>query len=173
MDENQTGDEVTLEPQEEVEVEEVAEESTDDVAARLAKAEELAKNYKIRAEKAEAKAKEVGESKPASQDLSAMDILAVSRAGIEPEDLEDVLDYAKYKGIPVHEALKSSVVKATLAEKQEVRKSAQATNTGGARRGTSAIPDDRLISEASRGGVLPDSDADMERLVKLRFQKRG
>jgi len=167
--EDETQVETTLEPQEEVvEVEETPEESVDDIKARLQKAEELAKNYKIRAEKAETKAKEVPEK--SGPELSAMDLLAVTRSGIEPEDLSEVMEYAKFKNIPIHEALKSSVVKATLAEAAELRKSAAATNTGTARRASTAVSDDQLLENA-RKGVMPDSDADLARLTKLRLKR--
>ena len=157
--------EETLDTQEVEEVVEVEEqdEPVDDIKAKLAKAEELANNYKIRAEKAEAKAKEA----PKAQELSAVDILAVSKANIEPEDLGDVVDYAKYKGISIAEALRSPVVKATLAEKEELRKSAAAVNTGAVRRTSSKVSDDQLLANA-RKGIMPDSDEDLARLVKLR-----
>ena len=155
--------EETLDPQIEDILEGETTDAVDDVAARLAKAEELAHNYKIRAEKAEAKAKVQvqAEDKTTAPELTAKDILAVSKAGIDPEDLDEVIEYANYKRIPIHEALKSSVVKATLAEKDELRKSAQATNTGTVRRSSSSVAN-------ARKGIMPDSDTDLARLVKLR-----
>lgn len=150
-------------------VEETPEETVEEIKARLAKAEELANNYKIRAEKAEKKAKD-GEPQTTNT-LSAVDLLAVSKAGIEPEDLDDIVEYAKFKNIPLHEALKSTVIKATLAEKNELRKSADATNTSSARRGNATVSDDRLLADAAKGD-LPDSEDDLKRLIALRHKAR-
>lgn len=173
MEDETQVEETTLEPQETVETVEVVdepEEDFDDIKARLAKAEELAKNYKIRAEKAESKAKEVVVEKP-STDFTPADILALTKAGIEPEDLDEIIEFAQYKKIPIHEAIKSPVIKATLAEAEERRKSAQATHTASARRGSAQVSDDQLLANA-RKGVMPDSDADMNRLVQLRLRQR-
>jgi hypothetical protein len=132
--------------------------------------EHEAKKWKGIAQRNLSKAEKVTESTPETS-LSAKDILAVSKAGIEPEDLDEVIEYAKFKNIPIHEALKSSVVKATIAEKTELRRSADATNTSSARRASSQISDERLLSDAEKG-ELPDSDADMKRLVALQLKAR-
>lgn len=171
--ENNNDEEVILNTQEETvdldttDTGESPEETIEEVKSRLEKAEELAQNYKIRAEKAEKRGKEgVKPEVPRSSDLSTTDIIAISKANIEAEDVSEVLEYAKYKGISVVEALKSPVIKATLSEKEEIRKSAIATNTGSTRRGTSSVSDESLIANAKKG-ILPDSDADMTRLVRL------
>lgn len=164
-------DEEQVEAASEPDVVEVAEEEEAEVDydAELKKAKELAENYKIRAEKAERKAKEtvptVGNS------LSAGDLLALSKADIDPDDLDEVLDYAKYKNVSIADALKSTVVKATLAEKQEYRKSASAVNTGVVRRPGTQASDDKLLSDA-RNGIMPSSEADIDRLIKLRLKQR-
>ena len=158
----------------EVETDESSEESLEEIKARLAKAEELANNYKIRAEKAERKSEKTETTKVApkkSSELSPVDIIAISKANIEAEDVEDVLEYAKFKGISVVEALKNPVVKATLAQNEELRKSAQATNTGPTRRGTSQMSDAQLLENAKRG-ILPDSDADLDRLTSLQVNRK-
>lgn len=145
----------------------------EEAIAKANKLEEIARNQKIRAEKAEREAKSPSTqraetSKNAS--LSPEDLVSIVKAGIEPEDLHDVTDYAKFKGISVAEALKSSIVKATLAEKSEFRKTAEASNTGFARRGSAKISDSALIENA-RKGVFPDSEEDLKRLINLRRQK--
>jgi hypothetical protein len=170
-----TQEETTTTPQEEVETDESSEEDVEELRARLAKAEELANNYKIRAEKAERKGDEPKTPKVApkkSSDLSTLDIIAISKADIEPEDVEDVVEYAKFKGISVSEALKTPVMQTTLSQKKEMRQTALATSTGSTRRGTSQISDSQLLANASKG-ILPDSDADIERLAQLKvFRKR-
>lgn len=177
---NETDEEVILNTQEEttdfnqVDTDESSEDNAGDLKAQLAKATELANNYKIRAEKAEKRSEKTETPKVAprkSSDLSAVDIIAISKANIEAEDVEDVLDYAKFKGISIVEALKSNVVKATLAEKDELRKSAQATNTGSTRRGSSQVSDAQLLANAQKG-LLPDSDADLDRLTSLQVNRK-
>jgi hypothetical protein len=110
------------------------------------------------------------ESKTSSE-LSTLDIIALSKANIEDEDIDEVLEYASYKKIPVREALKSSILKSTLAEKAEMRKSAQAVNTGSTRRSSSSVSDDRLLADA-RKGIMPESEEDIARLTRLKLQKK-
>ena len=175
MDTN-NDEEIILNTQEEVdsnaaETDESSEESVEDMRARLAKAEELANNYKIRAEKAEKKAKEPEaktQSRQKDNDLSTMDIIALSKANIEQEDMVDVLEYAKFKGISISDVLKSPVFKVILQEKVELRTTAAATNTGGARRQTGKVSDEALLASASKGN-LPESEEEISRLVRLQM----
>lgn len=164
--------EVEDEPETETvdEAEDEPEEDVDSLKTRLAKAEELANNYKVRAEKAE-KGKGKPSTPKADSSLSTKDILALSKAQIDDEDLDEVLDYAAYKKLPIHEALKSTVLKATLAEKAELRKSAQAVNTGSSRRAGSVVSDERIMADA-RKGIMPESAEDIARLTRLRLQKK-
>ena len=177
MDENQVEEE-TLDTQEEVETEveaeaetevETEEEDVETLKARLAKAEELANNYKIRAEKAEKKPKT---QVTTTNGLSISEIAALTRANLEDEDVEEVLEYAKRKKISVSEALKTDVITATLAIKNEKRKSAQAVHTGTTRRPSMGNSDERLLENA-RANKMPESVEDMARLAELRLKKRA
>jgi len=143
-------------------------EDAEALKAELAKAKEIAENQRIRAEKAERKAKEQPKEAPKAQEgLSARDIYAFVEAKVPQDDIDDVVEYARLKGISPAEALKTSVVKAILTDKAEHRRSAEATNTGTARRGTHRVADDILLKKAE-SGELPDDPSDLERLVKLR-----
>lgn len=173
MDDEHQVAEDTLDTPEEATTDEAvveAEEEQVDWEAKARKAEELANNYKIRAEKAEKKAKEQP-APVATGSLTPAEIIALSKANIEADDIDTVLDYAKYKNISVADALKSSVVKATLAEAAEVRKSSQAVATPGRRPNTAAQSDDKLLSNA-RNGIMPESEEDIARLFKLRMGKK-
>ena len=162
--------EVQDEPEEDLEeVEDDEEEDTTDWKAEAQKAKELADNYKIRAEKAEKKPK--GKSVSDETGLSTKDLLALSKANIETDDLDEVLDYAKYKKLSIHEVLDSPVLKATLAEKAELRKSAAVVSTGTGRRAGTTASDERILSDASKG-IMPSSDTDLARLTKLRLQNK-
>ncbi len=167
---NTTEEEINLD------LEPEAEETVEEVKARLAKAEELAQNYKIRAEKAERKTREP-ENKPVQVNntpigainLTPIDTIAIMRANVPEDDITDVVEYAQFRKISIAEALKSSTVKNILAEKEEQRTVAQATNTGAARRGTSKVSDEALAQKAYKGD-LPESDEDIKRLYKARRQ---
>lgn len=143
---------------------ETQEESVEEIKARLAKAEELANNYKIRAEKAEKKSKT--ETKPTS-DLSGLDILTLSKANVDSEDVEEVVNWAKYKGVSVSEALKSNELNAILNVRKDMRVTANASNTGASRRQTGKLSDEALLNQA-RSGKMPESEEDLDRLVRLK-----
>lgn len=151
--------------------EEVVEEDVDvqKLLADKKKAEELAHNYKIRAEKAEREAKTKATQPAKDSSLSVHDAIALMTAKVtEAEDIKEVEDYAKFRGISVSEALKSSVVKTLLSERAEMRKTAQATNTGKARAGSATVSDDVILKNAAQG-KLPDDPAS---IVAARFNKK-
>lgn len=155
------------------ETEEKEEDSTDWKAKAL-KAEELANNQRIRAEKAEKLAKSlktetISKPSPTAGDLNTKDLYALIDAKVPEEDIEDVREYAKLKNISISEALKANVVKTILSDKAEQRITASAANVGGAKRSSGKTPDDVLLSKSYKG-ELPENDADLERLIKLRKQ---
>lgn len=137
------------------------------------KLKELSENYKIRAEKAERKAKVAPEAKHEAQsaNVSTKDLYALMEAKVPEEDISEVEDYAKYKGISIAEALKTQAVRSILNEKSEMRNVASATNTGGSKRVGGRVSDETLLANASKGN-FPESDADIDRLVKLQFRNR-
>lgn len=105
------------------------------------------------------------------KELSDTDIIAVLKADIDQEDIEEVKDFAAYKKIPVSEALKNSGLKNILAARKEERATAAATNTSSSRRSASKISDDTLLGRAQKG-EMPDSDDEIQRLVKARIQSK-
>jgi hypothetical protein len=170
-----SAEEVTLEVTEETadNSQNTAEESVEEVKARLAKAEELAKNYKVRAEKAEKLAKSVKvETKPEAKNdklsVSTRDYLALVNAKVNEEDITEVEEYARFKGVSIADALKSSVVKTLLSEKEEMRKTANAANVNNVRKSVSKVSGEVLLDKASKGEMLDDVDA----LVKARLEAK-
>lgn len=138
------------------------------LAEEAAKAKELADNYKIRAEKAERRTPE--ESTPKTG-LSQTDMILLARAEIHEDDIEEVLEYAKYKKIPVKDALKSTVIRSILAERNEERKTSDATAVGSKRQGSKPSSGSELLSDAIAGKV-PQSDDEIERLAEARFRSK-
>jgi len=169
MDEEKK-EEDALNPDEEADLDETADADDDE----LKKAKELANNYKIRAEKAESLAKQLKNKpkdkikevkEPQVEGLGLKDIRALS--DVHDDDVDDVIDYAKFKGIPVAEAKISIAMQGILKAKKEERKTAEATRTGGSRGGSSKISDESLLDNASTG-KLPESDAEIARLMKAK-----
>ncbi len=149
------------------------EEDTTDWKAKALKAEELYENQRIRAEKAEKLAKAV-KSEPTTKqspksagEISTQDLYALIDAKVPQEDINEVKEIANLKGITIAEALKSNIVKAILSDNAEMRRTAQASNVGTARRTTGKVSDDVLLSKASKG-ELPESDEDLQRLINAR-----
>lgn len=175
-------DQAEVSTQQEEEVLETSQESNDEqqddsetveeLKARLLKTEEIANNQKIRAEKAEDKLKSVKVETPSPKaskqgDLGSKDLYALMEAKVPQDDIDEVVEYAKFKGVSVAEALKTSFVKTTLSEKAEQRRIAEATNVGNTRRNSGKVSDDSIVSKA-QSGELPESDEDLIRLIKTR-----
>lgn len=141
-----------------------------DWKAKATKAEELANNYKIRAEKAEKIAKQKT-SETSKQADNAIDNATLARIyNIPEEDFDEVLDMAKFKKISLAEALKLTSVKAILAEKAEFRKTAEVSNTGSSRRSPNTVSDDTLLANVSKG-IIPEAGS--EEAERLFWAKRG
>lgn len=144
------------------------------ITAKAVKAEEIAKNQKIRAEKAEQEAKEAktagGVNPPEVRDtLSIKDIRALQ--DVPEEDIDEVIEFSKYKKISITEAKNHPAVQSLLKTRLEERKTAYATNTGGSKRSVSKNTDADLLERVS-AGQLPESDDDIKRLAEARLAKR-
>jgi len=172
----ETTKEVTPEVTPEESGEEVVEESEESVAevkARLAKAEELANNYKVRAEKAERKvAKDAPIIREAKSDIPSKDLIAIMNAKVHEEDIDEVLDYAKFKKISVSEALKSNAIKSHLRDQEEKRTTAEATNTGKTRGGNSKLSGEALLNIAREKGEVPEKADDLDALLEARYKSK-
>jgi hypothetical protein len=166
MDE-QNVDVVAPEVTEEV-VEEV--EDIESVRARLAKAEEIAENQRIRAEKAEAKAKE-RKVEPTNTSLNAGDMMAIKNANIDPQDMDLVEKFSKDNGLSLRESLQHPHVKAILAYEEELRTTAVATNVESVRRGASKMSSEALLQNAS-AGKIPTSDDEIEALISAKLKRK-
>lgn len=133
-------------------------------ADRTTKAEEVANNQKIRAEKAEAAAK--SNSSASQGDLSQTDLLYIAKANIPEEDLAEVIEYSKLKKISVKDA--QAFLQPVLDVNAEKRRTAAATHTGGGGRGSSKETGADLLAKAKSTGEVPDTDEGMNELFKAR-----
>lgn len=171
-------DEEVIVPEAEVEIEAVeeeedapAEETVEELRARLAKAEEYGNNQKTRAEKAEKKAKEAPPVASTDGKMSLADSHALLKADVHEDDIDRVEKFAKSEGISIKDALKNDELKAILAVRGEKRTTANAANISNVRRGPSKISDEALVDNASKG-KLPDSDDEIDRLIAAKAKKK-
>lgn len=146
----------------EVDIDAEVKKATAPLYARMKKAEEEAKEAK-------AKLAQTNSGKPESKGtMSTTDLIAIMNAKVNEEDIGEVEEYAKFKGISVAEALKTNVVKTLLGDKEEMRKTANATNTRGSRVGTNKSSPSDLLAKARTGGAVDDFDA----LAQARLEER-
>jgi hypothetical protein len=103
-----------------------------------------------------------------TEQLSVKDSYALVKADVNEEDIEDVIEYAKFKKITIAEALKSNVVKSMLAEKDEFRKSQEASTTANTRKAQAKVTPD-VILENARKGKLGDSEEEIRALFRARM----
>lgn len=107
---------------------------------------------------------------PATDDkkLSDEDLIAIARANVHEDDMQEVLEYARFKKIPFKEALKSDVVKTMLSTKEEFRKSAEIANKGTSKRVTQKVTDEGLLKDLSSGKVPEPNTDEAERIFWAR-----
>jgi len=177
LDAAPNAEEVTT-PNVEEEVVDETQETQEELRARLEKAEELANNYKVRAERAEKKAKtEVSQPKAKSTSktsghMSPDDLYVLIENKVPQEDIEDVREYANLKGISLKDALKNNVVKTILSDKAEMRRTASAANVGTAKRSKGQVSDQTLLEQAAKGN-FPDTDEGLARLAAARRPRKN
>lgn len=133
------------------------------------------KQVLARAKKAEEAEKLLRQkTQPAQQDnagdMSKRDLYALMNAKVHEEDVDEVSKWAKFKNITVTEALKDSVMKTLLRDKEEKRKMAQVANTSGGRPTTSKLSDEALLDKAQKGNI---AESDIQRLWKVRRGLKG
>ena len=148
------------------------EETQEDRDTELEQLRKENKTLKIQKAKKAQKVEQSNQAAPntSNGDLSTQDLYTLMDAKVSAEDISDVTDWATHKKISISEALKSSVVKAILEEKQNSRKVASATNTGSARRGISEVSGEDLLANA-RNNKMPDIK-DIDKLVAARMENR-
>jgi hypothetical protein len=104
------------------------------------------------------------------ESLSAKDALLLAKAEVDIDDVDEVVDFAKYRKITIAEALKSSTLKAILTERAEERRTALAAQTRNTRSAKTPTADSLL--DKARKGEIPDSADAIETLAKARMESR-
>lgn len=90
--------------------------------------------------------------------LTALDAIAIAKANIHEDDVEEVVRWAKYNNITIKDALKDKTMQTILRDKEEIRSTANATSTGAARRNTSKPSPESILENAAKG-IFPEDPA--------------
>jgi thiamine kinase-like enzyme len=126
----------------------------------------IAQKIKHRTEAEELRKKSATTPTPKSEvkdDMSLKDIRALQ--DVHDDDVESVVEWAKFKKISVAEAKKSPHIQTLLRENNEFRKTAEANNTGTARRGSTKVSDEDIVANAEKDQVPEDPEV----LAKARW----
>ena len=103
--------------------------------------------------------------------MSPKDFLALKESNVTAEDLEEVQDFARYKGIPLAEALSHPTLKNILNDRQEERRTARATETKSPR-GIAKNSAEDVLRKAEATGEVPESYDAMRQLAEARLARR-
>lgn len=147
------------------------EELPEDRIARLEqeKAELESKNRKLYARlKSEDKKPEPTQMN--DQGISNKDLLYLAKADIHEDDLDEVLEWAKYKKVPIAKAYDD--LKPMLQARSEERRTAAATQTRGGQRGTAKLDPEGILAKAEKTGEVPESAEGMQALFVARRAAR-
>lgn len=171
MDELENTDSSTGEQEQETE-EAVEEETATEEQEEKPEYTDLERQQHAQIKKLKEKLREKEEKPvPVTGDLSAKDLLALNQNGITSDDLDEVMDFARYKKIPIAEALKSQTLKTILNDKREERRTAEATATKSPRGITKSTGDD-LLQKAEKTGEIPTTQSGLDELVKARLERK-
>ena len=171
-------------PTEEVVNTEEVEETTVEVETEDVKPSPERTEYEVemfkRAKAAEAKLKELkaqlkpaqAKPTPSGNALNPVQLARDSKAiaDLVDEDVDYVATYADKFGVTLSDARKNKDVQAVLRVRAEERKTAEATSTGAARRGTSKLSDEALM-ERAMSGDLPEDNESLMRIAQARLKK--
>jgi GH24 family phage-related lysozyme (muramidase) len=132
---------------------------------RAKKAEAEAKSFR-----AQLAAKEPTPTPSGNGSLTIRDLAAIK--DLEADDAEWLANYASKMGLNLSDARKDKDAKAVLSVRAEERRTAAATATGAARRGTSRVSDETLLEKANRGDIGDDDTDAMRRIAEARFKAK-
>lgn len=153
------------EPEEDVEV---LKQKNQELYEQLRKAKGYKRDKDGKWVKPEAKPEEVKPVK--DSDITLTELHSLLKANVPEEDTNEVRLYARSHGIDITTALKTEEVKAILRIKEEIRRTAEASATGGGRRGVSKPTNDELLEKAQTGEV--DIAQNATAIAKARLEAR-
>jgi len=142
------------------------------------KAQKEAEDFKQGKEwyKAKSAKKEGGDSpkdkeKPNEATLTSKDQFVLLKEGVDVEDIDRIIKFSKDEDISISKALQNKELKAILGVRKEERTTANATNTGGGKRGTSKTSGDTMLADFEKSGKLPENDSDFDKIAEARITR--
>jgi len=114
-------------------------------------------------EKLQTKVVETETETPKKEEYTLKDIRALN--DVHDDDVEEITNYAKFKGISISEAKASKTMQTLLKTNAEERATAEATSTSPTKRSTKRDSDETLIRNFNEGKVS-DKDEDIIALVE-------
>lgn len=90
------------------------------------------------------------------------------RANVHADDIDEVVEYARFKGISIPDALKTTVIRGLLSEKEEFRKSDEVANTNSTRRVVNKVTPESLLKNLSKGEIPEAGSKDAEEVFWAR-----
>lgn len=90
------------------------------------------------------------------ENYSLQDIRALS--DVHDDNVEEIVNYAKFKNISIAEAKKSDTILIYLKNEKEKRKTAEVANTKPSRQGASGDGDKVLLEKESKGEDMTDDE---------------
>lgn len=139
------------------------------------KASKNEENYLAQKKRAERAEEDLKKNKPNEKEsdknednISQKDLLILAKADIHDDDLEDVIEFAKFKKVTIAEALKNSTLKTILTDKEEFRKTADAANSGTTKRVANKVSVDTIVKEANEGKFPEKGSKEAEELFWAR-----
>lgn len=106
-----------------------------------------------------------------SQDvtLSPKDVIALSK--VHDDDIDQVMEWAKFKGVSIAEALKDQTLSQILNVNEETRKTALATQTGRSGRASSKVSGEDLLRKAEQTGEIPTTEEGMAEIIRAKMAR--
>lgn len=104
------------------------------------------------------------------ENISSKDAMLLAKSNIDFDDVDEVVNYARFRKIPISDALKDVTLKKIIEERKEVRQTALATQTKSPR-GASKTSEDTLLEKAKQG-AFPEKEEDITRLAQARMNQR-
>lgn len=102
--------------------------------------------------------------------LSSIDVLVLSKEGVDIEDIDEVITQARAKKLSIAEVLKTPYIKSYLRDRAEERKTASVTVTKGTR-GVQKSTGEALLERAQAKNEVPTNDSDLAALVEARIAR--
>lgn len=152
-----------------------ADESNEEYEARIKKAEEYAQNQKIRAEKAEKELKALKNTPkeketPTNITKDIKDLRALQDIE-DDEAVEELVSFAEFKKIPIHEAKRHPVMQNYLKVHAEEKATAEATSMNTGRGRVNSQTSDQTLIDQVNQGTIRDEDIEKAAQARLRMKK--